>query len=60
MHRGRKPVSGERGLMWFRWGVSERPPANLWDKNEPIPAAALGSRYPAEARLQASIRLIAR
>lgn len=60
MHRGRKPVAGERGLMWFRWGVSERPAANLWDKNEPIPAAALGPRYPTETRLQASIRLIAR
>lgn len=60
MHRGRKPATGERGLAWFRWGVSPTPPAYLWDKNGPIPASALGSRFPEDPRLRETIRLIAR
>lgn len=57
-HRGRKPKVGERGLYWWRYGVSDRPPANAWDKVEPIPAAEIGDRYPADARLRESIRLL--
>lgn len=59
-HRGRKPISGERGLAWFRWGVSNPPPAYTWDGNAPITANELGSRYPTDSRLRESIRLIAR
>ena len=59
-HRGRKPVAGERGLYWWRWGVSDRPAANEWDKIEPLLAAELGARYPADARLRESIRLLVR
>ena len=58
-HRGRKPWQRERGLAWVRWGVSPRPPANEWDKIEPIPAAALGpGRYPSDPRLRESIKLL--
>lgn len=58
MHRGRKPTSAERGLAWFRWGVSPRPPANEWDKIEPISAGLLGDRYPLDVRLRESIKLL--
>lgn len=58
MHCGVKPRIGERGLAWFRWGVSDRPPANVWDKIEPIPAAMLGERYPSAPRLRESIKLL--
>lgn len=57
-HRGRKPKNGERGLAWWRWGVSDNPPAGVWDKIEPIPSAALGGRYPSDLRLRESIKLL--
>lgn len=60
LHRGRKPTGGERGIAWWRWGVSDRPPANAWDKIEPISAAQLGDRYPPDPRLQESIKLLVR
>lgn len=60
LHRGRKPTRGERGLAWFRWGVSDRPPANVWDKIEPIDQSWLRDRYPTDHRLQESIRLLVR
>ena len=59
-HRGRKPTSGERGMAWFRFGVSDRPPANIWDKVEPIPRELMGSRYPTDPRLQEVVRLLVR
>jgi hypothetical protein len=58
LHRGRKPTSGERGIAWFRWGVSDRPPANVWDRVEPIPVADMGGRYPDDLRLRESMRLL--
>lgn len=58
LHRGRKPAAGERGIAWYRWGVSDRPPAGVWDKVEPVPAAALGVRYPADPWLQESAKLL--
>lgn len=57
-HRGRKPRSRERGLLWYRWGVSDLPPAGQWDKVQPIPAALMGDRYPADERLRSSIELV--
>lgn len=57
-HRGRKPLQAERGLAWWRWGVSERPEANRWDKIEPVAAARLAGRYPEDLRLRESIRLL--
>lgn len=57
-HRGRKPLVRERGLAWWRWGVSDHPPAGVWDKIEPVASAALGNRYPANAKLRESIRLL--
>jgi len=51
-HRGRKPMERERGIHWFRWGVSERPAAYGWDGTRPVAAAPLGDRYPADARLR--------
>lgn len=57
-HRGLKPTHGERGIHWFRWGVSERPPANQWDQIQPVGRDSLGDRYPVDHRLQRSIRLL--
>lgn len=57
-HRGQKPTSGERGIAWFRWGVSDRPPANIWDNNRPIRPGRLLGRYPDDPRLRESIKLI--
>ncbi len=57
-HRGRKPTSGERGFGWWRWGVSERPPANEWDEIQPVPVAALSGRLPLDARQLESLRLL--
>lgn len=60
LHRGVKPARGERGVAWYRWGVSPRPAANVWDKVEPVDAALLGGRYPSDPRLRESVRLLAR
>lgn len=57
-HRGVKPTSRERGIWWWRWGISARPPANVWDKIEPLPARCLGDRYPLDTRLRESIKLL--
>lgn len=58
MHRGRKPRSKERGLLWFRWGSSDRPAANEWDQIQPVDARRLGARYPSDPRLRESLRLL--
>lgn len=58
-HRGIKPLRGERGIWWWRWGVSDPPESYKWDKNAPIPAARLGTRYPAfNPALRESLRLL--
>lgn len=57
-HRGRKPIHYRRGVVWYRWGVSEYPPANRWDKIEPISHELMGARYPQDERLQRSVRLL--
>lgn len=59
MHRGLKPTSRERGIAWFRWGVSDHPPANVWDKIQPIARTMLGQRrYPSDPRLQEAVKLL--
>lgn len=58
MHRGRKPTIGERGLWWWRWGVSARPPANEWDKIVPVPSEALHGRLPGDPAIRDSIKLL--
>lgn len=58
-HCGLKPTRGEeRGIAWFRWGVSDPPVSYVWDRNAPIAAAELGDRYPADPRLRESLRLL--
>jgi hypothetical protein len=57
-HRGRKPIAGERGMAWYRWGVSDRPPAGVWDKIAPIPSELLGADYPDDPRLRESVKLL--
>lgn len=58
-HRGRKPTSHQRGILWFRWGISDRPAANVWDKIKPISAWQLDfRRYPKDPYIRRSIRLL--
>jgi hypothetical protein len=57
-HRGRKPTSRERGIAWMRWGISDRPAANAWDRIEPIARERMGDRYPSDPRLRESIKLL--
>ena len=61
LHRGRKPQTHERGFCWYRWGITENPGddhAYVWDRLAPIDKALLGDRYPLDARLQKSIKLL--
>lgn len=60
-HRGRKPKSHERGLFWFRFGISDRPPANVWDQIEPMPVDKFDAdRYPADPWQREMIKLLVR
>ena len=58
-HRGRRPLHSERGIAWWRWGISDPPESYRWDDNHAIPAAELGDRYPSDPRLRESLRLLA-
>lgn len=58
-HRGLQPRERERGIVWFRWGVSDKPWVYDHDQLSPVPQAWLGDRYPADPRLRQSIRLLA-
>lgn len=60
LHRGLMPTQRERGIVWFRWGVSDVPAAYRWDQLTPLDRTLLGDRYPADPRLQRSIGLLAR
>lgn len=55
-HRGLKPTLRERGIHWFRWGISATPAAYVWDGLEPVSHTRLGPRYPRRTRLRQSIR----
>ena len=57
-HMGLKPTRGERGIAWYRYGVSPRPPANEWDKIEPVSSVLLGDRYPTDPHLRESVKLL--
>lgn len=60
-HRGLKPLTYERGIIWVRWGVTEKPDhkhAYVWDELKPLKKYKLGDRYPSDPRLQQSIRLM--
>lgn len=55
LHMGMKPRSGERLLIWARWGVSERPASYVWDKLEPAP---IGDRYRVDAATRELVKLV--
>lgn len=57
-HRGRKPSSHERGIAWMRWGISDRPAANEWDRIKPVSREQMANRYPHDLRLRESVRLL--
>lgn len=58
LHCGLKPLREERGIAWWRWGVSDPPEAYRWDRNEPIPHTEILARYPDDLRLAWSMRLL--
>ena len=58
LHMGIRPVEHPRTIAWARWGVSDPPASYLWDKQSPVSRHILGDRYPAEEKLQKSIRLV--
>jgi hypothetical protein len=59
-HYGGKPKTGERMIVWCRWGVSDPPASYVWDSLEPMDKALLGDAYPTDPWLQRSMRLVAR
>jgi hypothetical protein len=59
-HRGLKPMTDQRIVAWARFGISNPPESYKWDRLQPIDKALLGERYPADARLRESIKLLAR
>lgn len=54
LHRGIKPVRGERLLAWARWGVSDPPASYGWDGLSPV---KLERAAPSE-RIRESTRLV--
>lgn len=58
LHLGRKPMNSERGIHWFRWGVSDPPASYVWDGLTSVPHTRLGGRYPEKLRLRESIHLL--
>lgn len=58
LHRGLKPRLHERGLHWFRYGISDPPPAYAWDGLVPISHLELGDRYPPDPRARTRLRLL--
>lgn len=59
LHRGMRPATRARTLLWVRWGVSDPPAGYRWDGTQPVAKATLGDRYPSDPVLQRSIRLVA-
>jgi hypothetical protein len=57
-HRGLRPTQRPRAIAWARWGVSNPPAAYVWDRMAPVSRAVLGDRYPVDASVQESIRLV--
>lgn len=59
LHRGLKPTTKERGIIWYRWGVSDRPAANVWDNIEPVPYSSFGGRlFRCSPYMRQSIKLL--
>ncbi len=58
LHMGVRPATKPRTMAWARWCVSDPPPSYVWDKITPCDRAVLGDRYPADASLRGSVRLV--
>lgn len=54
-HRGIKPTTGERGIAWLRWGVSNPPAAYIWEDLKPSRDPRIAARIPAEFRSRCSL-----
>jgi hypothetical protein len=58
LHRGIRPRVAPRRMAWIRWGVSDPPASYIRDQLTPLPKERLGARYPADATMQALVRLV--
>lgn len=58
LHRGIRPTTHARTILWIRWGVSDPPPAYQWCGTTPVEKALVGERYPTDPVLQRQIRLV--
>jgi hypothetical protein len=58
LHRGMRPATKPRTILWVRWGVSDPPQGYVWDRTQPVQKELLPD-YPSDLGLQQSIRLVA-
>lgn len=58
LHRGLVPRRGRRAVAWARWGVTDPPPAYVWDGLRPLDRGEIGARYPDDGYIQRVIRLV--
>lgn len=58
LHRGIRPTSSPRTILWIRWGVTDPPASYQWCGLKPIDKSLVGDRYPTDAVLQRQIRLV--
>lgn len=58
LHRGLRPTTAPRTILWIRWGVSDPPASYQWCGLRPVDKALIGDRYPTEHSLQRAIRLV--
>lgn len=58
LHMGVRPTTCPRTIAWARWCVTDPPASYLWDQQQPCSKDVLGARYPSDAGLQASMRLV--
>ena len=58
LHRGLKPTREERGIAWWRWGITDPPEAYKWDRNAPISHEEIEARYPEDPYLRSCLRLL--
>lgn len=58
LHRGLRPTTAPRTILWIRWGVSNPPASYVWCGLRPVDKALVGDRYPTDPALQRSVRLV--
>lgn len=57
-HRGIRPTTHPRTILWIRWGVSDPPASYKWCGLKPVDRAWVGERYPSDPQIRKQIRLV--